>query len=154
MNSGVVTMRCLFSFTLALALLTLGCTINHPLSGTQGSSSGPPRLITNRYQLVEKAFVVEPGQVIYRRFNVTSPGGRVAGSFRSSTNIVVGICDEENLPLARKGDRRARYYYFSGKVPAGDIGVNLAYGTYYILFYNTYSIISTKDITADIYLEQ
>ena len=147
-------MRRLFLFTVALALLALGCTINQPLPGSQESSSGTPRLISNSYQLVEKAFVVEPGQIIYRRFNVASPSGRVAGSFCSSTNIVVCIYDEENLPLARKGDRRARYYYFSGKVPAGDIGVNLAPGTYYILFYNTYSIISTKDITADIYLEQ
>jgi hypothetical protein len=140
-------------FTVALALFIVGCTINHPLPGSEGSSSGPPRIVTNRYQLFEKAFVVEAGQIKYRHFNLNNQG-RVAGTFRSSTNIVVGICDEENFPLARKNDRNARYYYYSGKVPAGEIGVNLPPGSYYILFSNTYSIISTKDIITDIYLEQ
>ncbi len=125
-------------------------------SGVNGASSTlsdlPRRLIAQRTPLTPPAFVVEPGRYSSWRFNVAS-GGRVVGSFRSDTNIVVGIFDAENFNLFQN-DKSCRSYYSSGKIPSGNINVPLPAGSYAIVFSNTYSFFSTKNITADISIEQ
>ncbi len=125
-------------------------------NGRNTSSSSladiPRRLVAQRTPLTPPAFVVEPSRYSSWRFNVAS-GGRVVGSFRSDTNIVVGIFDAENFNLYQN-DKSCRSYYSSGKIPSGNIDVSLPAGSYAIVFSNTYSFFSTKNITAEINLEQ
>jgi hypothetical protein len=110
----------------------------------------PPR------KLVPESFSVESGQYYSAQFNVGEEGGRVAGSYRSDSNIVAMIVSGEGLARIDKGDdlrSKDTYYYSGGKVASGQIDVELAPGTYYIVFSNQYSFLSTKKITANITLE-
>jgi len=140
-----------------LVLLSSGCVVNHPQDSSSSQPSvsipneAPRQLVTNRYQLVPSSFTVPPNEYHSTQFNV-SGSGRVVGSFRSDTNIMVYIVDEEGFQNLSSGNQ-FRGYYSSGKIGAGQINVNLSGGSYYIVFANMYSVISTKHITANINLE-
>ena len=132
MRNTIKILPCLF------LMLAASCVINH--SGPT-SDSGPQQLITNRYPLVDSLVNVGPSQQYTRQFTV-SGSGRVKGTFQSDTNIIVKI-------QGQGGE-----YYNSGKISSGEINVSLGAGTYYLIFSNSYSIISTKHVLASIYLEE
>ncbi len=124
-------------------------------SGTSTSPSSipfysPPPPV--RTQLVPDTFVVRPQDEYSRQFTL-SRAGRVTGDFQSDTNIVVYVMDDKNFRLYSNGNA-FRNFYGSGKISSGVIDVNLAPGTYYIIFSNSYSIISSKHIAANLYVEE
>jgi hypothetical protein len=80
-------------------------------------------------------------------------GGRVVGSFKSDSNIMVNIVNDENYQkLANQEGFRG--YYSSGKIGASQINVTIPSGHFYVVFSNGYSIISTKHVSANLSLEQ
>jgi hypothetical protein len=124
-------------------------------SGTSTSSSSvpfysPPPPV--RTQLVPSTFVVRPQDEYSRQFTL-SRAGRVTGDFQSDTNIVVYLVNDKNFRLFSNGNG-FNSFYRSEKISSGVIDVNLPPDTYYIIFSNNYSIISSKHIAANLYVEE
>jgi hypothetical protein len=142
--------------TIAFLLLSVcfGCTLNRDSSGRTslypGSSSGDA--LTSRSEIFTGSFTVTPGEYYPIPFEVPT-GGRIVGSFKSNTNIMVAVVDEANYQQITSGQRFYSHYY-SGKIGAGSINVLLPSGRYYVVFANTYSIISSKQVYATLHLEQ
>jgi hypothetical protein len=106
-------------------------------------------------QLIPNSFTVSPGQYYSVQFHVRGRN-HVSGWYRSDSNIIALIVDEDGLARVEKGGRGdgGKVFYSSGgKVARGEIDVYLPTGTYYIVFSNQYSIISTKYINANIVIE-
>jgi hypothetical protein len=140
--------------SLLLVALLVGCTINRNSGGSTtispGSSSGGP--ITTRSEIFSGSFNVAPREIYQIPFDAPS-GGRVVGNFKSDSNIIVNIVDDENYQkLANQEGFRG--YYNSGKIGASQINVTIPSGHFYVVFSNNYSIISTKHVSATLSLEQ
>jgi hypothetical protein len=100
-----------------------------------------------RYVLINAEFVVRPSQFRSVRFHVGSNGGDVVGRFRSDTNIEVYIMDDDALDNWRNG-ARVNTYYSSGRLTVANINVRLGEGDYNLVFSNTYSTFSIKEVKA------
>jgi hypothetical protein len=101
----------------------------------------------NTINVVSGSFAVSPGSSgsVYYSFSVY-PGAtaKLQGSFTASggsgNDIKVYVADQTQT------------YYNSGQVHSGNIDISLQSGTYYIEFDNSFSIISTKTVSAQINL--
>lgn len=123
---------------------------SQPDTSTQGSEP-------QSYQIVSQAFTLKAGEFRYYKFTIpkSSGSGLVSGNFIASggaDDIYVVIINETGFTNFKSGnDYKA--YYTSGKVTTDDIEINLASGTYYIVFSNAYSILTPKAVNADINVE-
>ena len=105
-----------------------------------------------RSVLVNAQFVVKPGHFRSVRFHVGSNGGSVVGRFRSDTNIEVYIMDDDALENWQHG-ASVNTYYSSGRLTVANINVRLGEGDYNLVFSNTYSTFSIKEVTANVELQ-
>ena len=107
-------------------------------------------------KLTPEEFVVKAGVARYWKFNVSGSTGRVAGSFRASggahNDIRVLITDSDECENYINGNR-ANVFYDSGQKTVGKIDVRLNQGGYCIIFDNRNSVVSTKEVATQIYLE-
>jgi hypothetical protein len=106
--------------------------------------------------IVNESFSVNAGQFISYKFSIPEEvkGGTVTGSFTASggsNDIYVVITNKAGITNLKNGNQ-SKGYYNSGKVTTDDINVNLAPGTYYIVFSNAHSIMTPKSINATIKL--
>lgn len=107
--------------------------------------------------LSQPAFVVAPGRYVSWPFTVTADMRRalVAGHFEAqggANDIRVIIVDPDGMENFSNG-HEFREYYDSGKVTTDTLHVGpLAAGSYYLVFSNTYSIVSNKAVTSDVHL--
>lgn len=117
-------------------------------------------LVGNRYQIIvsgDTPVTIGAGQMRYYRLplNATQLNPHITGHFLASggsgNDIEVFIADEEGFGKLMNG-RQARIYYGSGKVTSGIIDAVLPTrdGTYYLVFSNRFSVISAKNVTADV----
>ncbi len=115
-------------------------------TGAQGSSA-----------LTAQAFTVEASQYRYFPFRVPSETRslQVAGRFRaqggSGNDIQVLLLDEDGFENYKNGHGTGTYYN-SGRVTVGRVNVRLAPGQYYLVFNNSYSLVTNKAVTSDIAL--
>ena len=109
--------------------------------------------------IVNTAFVVEPRA--YKSFELQvapgTSGARVEGTFSASgarNDIEVTLLEKSQF-LNFQNHSTFKAAYESGRVTAGHIHVDLPAepGTYYVVFSNTFSILSNKAVTADVKLE-
>jgi hypothetical protein len=104
--------------------------------------------------LVNSSFTIGAGyyQVIPFRMN---RAGRVYGDFRAndSGDVEVYVLDDYGL-VNFKNRRPAQPLYNSGRVTTARVDAYLQPGQYYLVFSNTYSIITPKAVAARIFLEQ
>lgn len=102
--------------------------------------------------IVNGEYNVPPGQYTSIPFTLRSSAA-IKGSFSATAtlgnNIIVYILDQSNFALYQSGQLVSTIYN-SGKVASGNIAVNLTPGTYYIILDNTYSTVSTKDVTIQV----
>jgi hypothetical protein len=104
--------------------------------------------------LVPSEFVVKPGVVRYWRFNV-SAGARVAGIFRASggtRNDIEAIIAEWSECENWINGNRANVAYQSGRVTNGRVNVTVGPGQYCIAFSNRMSLLSAKEVAANVTL--
>jgi hypothetical protein len=108
--------------------------------------------------LSQGAFSVSAHEVNAGQFSVPNGAtdvkvtGRFIASGGSGNDIIVIIMSDTDYINWRNG-HSASTYYNSGKVTADDIDVTLPAGkSYYLVFDNTFSVISTKNVSANIEL--
>jgi hypothetical protein len=141
----------MFRYLLLVGLITCaGCTINLP----QGASTSVqiPGTVT-RTPLLTTGFVVPPRQNYSQQFNAPG-GGRVKGTFRTDYDIVASVMNQEAFNSLSTGGGRGQLFYVSGKVSGGEIDVTVPAGTHYLVFHNNYSLLTSKHMSAEIYLER
>ncbi len=102
--------------------------------------------------IVSGSYKVGPGQYRSFQFTLNSPT-TVTGSFSATAtlgnNIIVYIFDQTEYDQYQRG-QPTNVLYNSGKVASGTVSVNLSAGIYYLVLDNTYSTISTKDVTVQL----
>lgn len=105
-------------------------------------------------KLTPDEFVVKPG--IARYWSFSTGGGRVTGQFRASggsnNDIRVVITDSDGCINYLNGNR-GNWLYDSGKTTVGRIDLGLSPGAYCIIFDNSNSVVSSKEVAARIYLQ-
>ncbi len=108
--------------------------------------------------IVNGLITVPAGSYEYYQFAppASSTGISVSGSFTASggsgNDIVVLVMDETNFVNWRNG-HQASAYYNSGQLTTGTISASLpTSGTYYLVYSNTFSVFSSKNVqtTADL----
>ncbi len=126
------------------------------LIGGQSSQQQPIQVNSNPASsgstIVSGEYNVSPGSYYPIPFTLTS-SATITGSFSATAtlgnNIIVYVLDQSNFALYQNG-QAASTLYNSGKVASGSINLQLGPGTYYIVLDNTYSTISTKDVTIQV----
>jgi hypothetical protein len=118
------------------------------------SDSPPPQSEPQSHRIVNQAFSLKAGQFSSYKFTIpkSSGSGTVSGNFVASggsDDIFVVITNETGLTNLKSGNN-FKAYYDSGKVTTDNINVNLAPGTYYIVFSNAHSMLTPKAVNADI----
>lgn len=129
---------------LLVCLFSSGCV--QALKSIKDAAS-PPKALTS------SSFTVGPEP---KYFQFQSSGQRVFGHFKaeggSGNDIKVFILDEDGF-ANWQNKHSAKMYYDSGKVTAGKIDVRLKPGTYYLVFDNSFSVLTNKAITSDIQIQ-
>ncbi len=127
-----------------------------PQQSSQPVQPPPPQPApqSNRVTLLSQVFEVRPGQYYTTTFTVPESGARIVGRFQavSGDNIQVHIVDADNYANFQHRNP-FRSYYSSGKSYSGNLDVRLAPGAYYLVFENSYSIISKKVVQANVSME-
>lgn len=129
-------------------------------SGLPSQESKPlvPEIRRGSQRLVEQAFIVGSGRDYSVKFTIPDDwrNATVVGNFVASggggNDIQVFITDESGLTNIRNG-HSGKVWYDSGKVTTDNIHTNLAPGMYYLVFSNSFSVVSNKAINSDIKLE-
>jgi hypothetical protein len=107
-------------------------------------------------KLTPEEFVVKPRPPRSWNFQVSSATGRVYGEFRASggakNDIRVVIAESSECVNYLNGNR-ASTFYDSGPKTIGKINVTLRNGEYCIIFDNRNSVVSSKEIAAQIFLQ-
>jgi len=126
-----------------------------------GSSPSPLGYVGGGHntQLTAQTFVIKPRNYRELAF-VVQPSWKNAhfkGEFQCSggrgNDVEVFVTDREGFDNLIHG-RPSRNFYASGRVSAAkDIDVPLKGGTYYLVFNNTFSPVSNKAVTANIFLD-
>lgn len=102
--------------------------------------------------IVNAEYKVSPGHYVSIPFTLNS-ATTVTGSFSATAtlgnNIIVYVFDQNNF-AAYKNGQASQAYYISGKVASGSINLKLGAGTYYLVLDNTYSTVSTKDVSIQV----
>ena len=102
------------------------------------------------YPIARGQHVVRAGQFQYFVFRVPPTGSKVTGQFMvAQHDIEVTIMDANGFMIWSRGNATFTYY-FSGRVNAGSIDVNLSPGDYYLVVNNKYSVFTPKTFVIDV----
>lgn len=118
----------------------------------------PPPKQTYTTNIVNGTITVPAGYYRAYSVSVTSSmeNARIIGTFTASggrgNDIKVYVMDETNY-INWKNGHQASTFYNSGKVTTGSFTVYVSSGKYYIVYDNTFSIISDKDVTTRVDLK-
>lgn len=100
----------------------------------------------------EKTFTVPPGKRTVFEIELNSEKtvrGKFSASGGSGDDIECFIMDKENYENQRH-NRSADIIWKSGRTTAGKFKLTLEEGTYYVIFSNTFSIVSEKVVTFEL----
>jgi hypothetical protein len=130
-------------------------------TASRGQNSNPVFQAMFRHEsrpLYTGSHVIEPMHYQSLKFVITPQmkNARVSGRFQAtggSGNDLKALLTDEDGFLNYQNNHQARSYYSSGKVTADSIDVRLAPGTYYLVFDNSFSVISNKAFEANVNLE-
>jgi hypothetical protein len=107
--------------------------------------------------IVNGVISVDSGKYQYYQFNIPSSASdvRLSGTFTaaggSGNDIFVYVMDERALINWQNG-HQVNVYYNSGKLTTGNINIDLPTGTFYLVYDNTFSVISSKNIKTTVNL--
>jgi hypothetical protein len=106
--------------------------------------------------VVSGQFPVLPGRFSVQTIRVTFPTMKLTGTFQAvggkGNDIEVYVMDQNGYALWQRRNP-AFGLYSSGRVSSGEINIDLPMGTYYIVFSNMFSNVSSKTVEADILLK-
>lgn len=151
------------SFIIGLFLIAgvLWLAMNKPGSDSGSSSPSLRRLVAQpRIEVLSNTeFALSAGQYRYTRFEVPQNAGavRVEGTFSASggsgNDIEAYIFSNDDL-VNWQNRHPVRTFYNSGRVTQGTLEVSLppTAGTYYIVFNNSFSLLSAKTVQTSIRL--
>ena len=115
-------------------------------SNTNPNSQAP------RFPIANSVYRVNPHTYTYIPFNMQC-SGTVTGEFSAQAalgdNIIVYVMDSTGFRQFQSGGS-AYTYYNSGKVSSGTLNIGLSSGQYYLILSNTYSTISTKNVSLQV----
>lgn len=123
-----------------------------------GSGSNVHSLIPTQHHesIVNSMIRVGPGQYVYYTFSAPNGASNavVSGTFTagggSGNDVRVYIMDDQNF-INYKNDHQVNVYYSSGQETVGNINVNIPAGqTLYLVYDNTFSIVSSKEVTTNV----
>jgi hypothetical protein len=100
----------------------------------------------------EKAISVKAGGFESFRYDLTQTA-RIWGKFRATggkNDIECYIVDEDNFENLKNGNQFRRYYE-SGRVTVATFDVTLNQGVYYLVFNNSWSVMTPKAVTIQFY---
>jgi hypothetical protein len=114
------------------------------------------RARTQQYvEVVNGSFTIKAGHYRYYKMTVGEQGAVVSGRFRASggggNDVEVFILDPDAFENWQNG-HSVRTYYNSGRVTVSTIKKYLNEGEYYLVFSNTYSVMTPKAVEAEVYL--
>ena len=145
------TVRSLSPLLLLLAVV-IACNQSGPSSRTAPQQI--KEIVTPAKPLTEASFIVSPRG--YKYYEFSSSGSHVSGRFKaqggSGNDIQVFIFDGDGFENW-KNHHTATTYYNSGKVTVGTIDAQLGSGTYFLVFDNSFSLLSNKAISSDIKIQ-
>ncbi|HEX8564644.1 MAG TPA: emp24/gp25L/p24 family protein [Pyrinomonadaceae bacterium] len=126
-------------------------------SPTRAGDSSKSAAEPQSHRIVNEAFTLKAGEFASYKFTIpkSSSGGTVTGNFTASggsNDIFVVITNQAGVTNIKNGNSY-KAYYDSGKVTTDDINLNLAPGTYYIVFSNIHSLMTPKAVNADVSVE-
>jgi len=102
------------------------------------------------YPIARGQHVVRASQFQYFGFRVPPAGSKVTGQFMvAQHDIEVTIMDANGFMIWSRGNATLTHY-FSGRVNAGSIDVNLSPGDYYLVVNNKYSVFTPKTFVIDV----
>lgn len=117
-----------------------------PINQVNAAFSGN---IASSQEILSQPFEVEP--LIYRYYTVTIESNwikpRIVGNFKAA-----GGSGNDIEVFIRSQPNGGNVYYASGRRSESSMDVSLAPGTYYLVFNNSFSLLSTKTITGNIKL--
>jgi len=105
--------------------------------------------------IVDDTLVVEPGYYRYYQFSIPEEAGVVTVNGRFTTtggegnDIMVFIMTPDDF-INWQNRHESRVYYQSGQKTVDSINVNLAPGTYYLVYSNTFSLVSNKVVKTNL----
>jgi len=115
----------------------------------------PQTQVSSSVFLVNNVFTVAPGKLQYFQFNVNGKA-TVVGKFRaqggSRNDIKVYILNQDGFENYRNGNNTPTFYN-SGQVTVGTVYSVLLTGSYYLVFDNSFSLLSNKAVTATVELK-
>jgi hypothetical protein len=126
-------------------------------SPVQSAPKPAPVWIETSQDIASGAFTVGARTYVYYDFMVDQSWRKVRlnGRFQAQggwgNDITVLLTDEDGFTNWQNG-HNARVWYNSGKVTIGTINVTLPPGHYYLVFSNTFALISNKAVNATILL--
>jgi len=128
--------------------------------GSMGGSGGGSGILPQQHteNIVNGLVTVNAGNYEYYQFSVPSGASAVSvsGSFTASggsgNDIIVYVMDYTNFVNWQNG-HSASAYYNSGQVTTETISTSLPAGaTYYLVYSNTFSILSSKNVQTTVNL--
>ena len=143
--------------TIAILMVILflsGCT---SYSGQTTYIPKSPVYKTIRTPIVDDTIVIEPNQYLYYKFsipesvNIAELKGQFSTVGGSGNDIEVYIMSSDDF-INWKNGHESRVYYQSGKKTIdSSINFNLPSGTYYLIYSNTFSLISNKAVKTNFF---
>lgn len=104
--------------------------------------------------IVRDKFTIEARQ--YRYFTFVTDGAEVKGRFEaeggSGNDIEVLLLDRDAF-INWKNRHQAKAWYSSGRVTVANVYAKIPRGEYYLIFSNTYSLLTNKVVAADVRLD-
>lgn len=145
----------MLALALPLVLLSVGCT-GAPSVSTEISASAPAPDTRN---LINGVITIGAGQYYDIKFEVdtgTMHNAGVTGTFKASggsgNDIEVLILNDSVFAKWITGHHEPTLYY-SGKLTSSNISIAISNsGTYHLIFDNSFSLISSKEVTAKVNL--
>lgn len=131
------------------------CDVEEPVQ-TQASpvtQNQPPTF----QPITQQSFTVGAGRYSWFQFAVTGQNARVIGRFQatggSGNDIEVFILGQDEFINFQSG-HSVNTWFNSGRVTVSNIGIQIPPGRYYLVFSNTFSMVTPKAVNASIRLIQ
>jgi hypothetical protein len=162
LNAPEVIWKIFFTIVVIVGVLLMFIYIGvHLRSSSGGSGSTNPTAAIIGHPVTERLFsgamIVQANQIRFWTFTISPQMTNVQliGSFHASSRtgndietLIADQSDSENW----KNGHEARVYYTSGRTTNGRFNVHLSPGRYVLAFSNKFSLVTGKNVTADIEL--
>ena len=131
--------------------VVLGLILLSVIGCSGGGGQGNTDTVPQSQNLVNGTITVPAGECYYKSFSVTSimQNAMVTGSFQASggsrNDIVTLIMDDMAFNNWVNG-HQVQFYYQSGQITVANIDVFLPSGEYYLVFSNTFSTFTSKNV--------